>query len=94
MKATEMFQCIQRVAASWRSRDQITNSCWLIGQTLVSYTLMHVFFFGIPRFEIATEQGKLEIGYTLSNLGVTIIAAFIIGQELLKRRKKTRPGLY
>ena len=32
------------------------------------YVLMHVFFFGVPHFTMATPMGKSEIGYALAVL--------------------------
>jgi hypothetical protein len=50
------------------------------------YMLMHVFFFGVPRFTFATPMGKSEIAYALSNLALVAIGVHSIYRGIKDRR--------
>ena len=58
----------------------------LILGTIVSYGLMHVFFFGVPHFTLATRMGKGEIFYALSNLVLIGIGLYSILRGRRERR--------
>jgi uncharacterized membrane protein YiaA len=63
----------------------------LIGVAIGGYVLMHVFFFGVPHFTMATPMGKSEIGYALSILLLVGLGAHSISRELKERRAQRRP---
>lgn len=58
--------------------NQIVTGQRLIGVAVISYTLMHVFFFGVPHLTFGTPVGRDEIGYTSANLGLVGIGLFNI----------------
>jgi len=58
----------------------------LIGVAIGGYVLMHVFFFGVPHFTMATPMGKSEIGYALSILLLVGLGAHSISRGLKERR--------
>ncbi len=59
----------------------------MIGLQIVSYTIMHVFFFGVPHFTLTTLKGRSEIGYTLSCLLLMGFGAFFIYSGKSQRGK-------
>ena len=50
------------------------------------YVLMHVFFFGVPHFTLATPMGKSEIGYALAILVMVGIGVHSIFRGIKDRR--------
>jgi hypothetical protein len=53
-------------------RSRVAAGKFMIGLQVLSYTLMHVFLFGVPHFALCTPLGRSEIAYTLATL--TLIA--------------------
>ena len=58
----------------------------LICVAVGGYVLMHVFFFGVPHFTLATPMGKSEIGYALSILVMVAIGVHSIYRGIKDRR--------
>ena len=58
----------------------------LICVAIGGYVLMHVFFFGVPRFTLATPMGKSEIAYALSNLALAGFGVHRIYRGIRDRR--------
>jgi hypothetical protein len=58
----------------------------LICVAVGGYVLMHVFFFGVPHFTLATTMGKSEIAYALSILLLVGIGAHGIYRGIRGRR--------
>jgi hypothetical protein len=79
-----------------RMSQASTNRVWpltpiaagtlLICVAVGGYVLMHVFFFGVPHFTLATAMGKSEIGYALSILVMVGIGVFSIYRGFKGRR--------
>jgi hypothetical protein len=58
----------------------------LICVAVGGYVLMHVFFFGVPRFTLAAPMGKSEIGYALSIVVLVGIGVLGIYRGIRGRR--------
>ena len=56
----------------WLSRPFLGGLA-LVLVAVGGYVVMHVFFFGVPRFTWSTAMGKSEIAYSLANLALVAI---------------------
>ena len=69
-----------------RADNEIVAGQRVIGVAVISYTLMHVFFFGVPHFTFST--GRDEIGYTSVNLALVGLGLTQVYIGPKKRRKQ------
>ena len=71
-----------------RAANEIVAGQRVIGVAVISYTLMHVFFFGVPHFTFSTPMGRDEIGYTSVNLALVGLGLTQVYIGPKKRRKQ------
>ncbi len=75
------------ISSTTRAIAGVAGGLLMILNVIVSYTYMHVVFFGVPHFTTNTPTGRAEIEYTLSNLPLIGMGVFFIYLGARARRK-------
>ena len=71
-----------RLPTERRFPRELIGGILLLCTSVGGYTLMHVFFFGIPHFTTTTDMGKAEIGYALANLALACFGTYLLCRSL------------
>lgn len=70
-----------------RAMAGIAGGLLMICLVAVSYTYMHIVFFGAPDFTLDTPKGRAEINYALANLPLIGFGIFFLYSGVRARRK-------
>jgi hypothetical protein len=76
------------VATERRFPRELIGPILLLSASIGGYTLMHVFFFGVPHFTTSTGMGQSEIGYAVSNLAVAGFGFYGLYRGLKQMQKR------